>query len=125
MAVPQIPGSHNKTLDLRSWLGVIKEQTGCPAWGAEFCLHTAWGAAVYLERVATVQEIEVLSTELLGHGPYIAAIWQEHWSCSGLVSESQLRLICKQGMLSLNAEYIAQAHCATARLHTWGGGLQA
>ena len=35
MVVPQIPGSHDKTLDLRSWLGVIKEQT----WYVALLLH--------------------------------------------------------------------------------------
>ena len=93
---------------------------GCPAWGAEFCLRSARGTAVYLEQVATVREVEVLSTELLDHDPYIASQWHKHWSHSGLRDESQLRLIHKQGMLSLNAEYIAWAHCATTRLHTWG-----
>ena len=75
---------------------------------------------VYLERVAAVQEVEVLSTELLDHDPYIVSQWREHWSRSGLADETQLRLIHKQGMLSLNAEYIARACRATARLHTWG-----
>ena len=31
MVVPQIPGSHDKTLDLCFWLGVIKERTPIPA----------------------------------------------------------------------------------------------
>ena len=75
---------------------------------------------MYLERAAAVREVEVLSTNLLDHDPYIVSQWQEHWSHSGLQNESQLRLICKHGMLSLNAEYIAQACCATTRLHTWG-----
>ena len=44
---------------------------GCPEWGAECCRRSAWGSAVYLERVDTVREIEVLSTELLDIDPYI------------------------------------------------------
>ena len=75
---------------------------------------------VYLERVAAVREVEVLSTELLDHDPYIASRWREHWSRSGPADESRLRLIRKQGMLGLNAEYIARARRATTRLHTWG-----
>ena len=37
---------------------------------------------------------------------------------------SQLRLIRKQGMLGLNAEYIARARRATTRLHTWGAACK-
>ena len=93
---------------------------GCPTWGAAFCLCSDWGSTVYLERVAAVREVEVLCTDLLNHDPYIVACWQEYWSCTGLTDVSQLRLIHKQGLLGLNAEYIAQAHQATTRLHTWG-----
>ena len=76
---------------------------------------------MYLERVATVRE--VLSTELLDHDPYIVSrwrLWREHWSHSGLRDEAQLRLIRKQGMLGLNAEYIVRTCHATTRLHTCG-----
>ena len=55
---------------------------GCPAWGAEFCLHSAQGTTVYLEQAATIQEVEVLSTELLGHNPYIVAgTLVPQWAC--------------------------------------------
>ena len=42
---------------------------GCPAWGAAFCLRSPRGSTVYLERVAAVREVEVLSTDLLDHDP--------------------------------------------------------
>ena len=74
--------------------------------------------------MAAVREVEVLSTDLLNYDPYIVSHWWEHWSHTGLTDVSQLRLICKQGMLSLNTEYIAQAHHATARLHTWGAACK-
>ena len=93
---------------------------GCPAWGAAFCLRSDRGSTVYLERVAAVREVEVLCTDFLDHDPYIVARWRQYWSRTGLTDVSQLRLIRKQGLLGLNAEYIARARRATTRLHTWG-----
>ena len=50
---------------------------GCPEWGAEFCRRSARGSVLYLERVATVREIEVLSAELLDMDPCIYSVSME------------------------------------------------
>ena len=50
-----IPSRHTARVDLSA--------DGCPEWGSNFCLLSTRGSAVYWERVNTVREIEVLSTE--------------------------------------------------------------
>ena len=69
MVVPQIPGSHDKTLDLRSWLGVIKERT---EWLRNIDARQAWVEAmrddslVTLEWVPTADNLADLNLTFLG-----------------------------------------------------------
>ena len=75
---------------------------------------------MYWERVNTVREIEVLSTELLDKDPYLVARWQTLWADNHITDRDQLRSIRKSSLLGLNAAYIARARRAVTRFHQWG-----
>ena len=87
-----------------------------PAWGADFCMRSPRGTTVYLGRVATVREIEVLSTDLLNHNPYIVSHWQDYWSCSGLWNEASFssfvsRACSASMLLTLLRPVVPQLDC--------------
>ena len=106
------PSRHTARVDLSA--------DGCPEWGSNFCLISTRGSTVYWERVNTVREIEVLSTELLDKDPYLVAWWQTLWADNHITDRDQLRSIRKSSLLGLNAAYIARARRAVTRFHQWG-----
>ena len=81
------PSRHTARVDLSA--------DGCPEWGSNFCLLSTRGSTVYCERVNTVREIEVLSTELLDKDPYLVARWQTLWADNHITNRDQLRSIRK------------------------------